>query len=175
MNQIADKLNTMSGIRVLKDRPSQKLFLDKFHWLQFTCSNLASLDEILRACTGANAMCKIEEGWGTDEIPKDVYVYTLMMEESAIEPFKAFMGMPHIVRGGIKPILAKDVKSIQALLSGMGLEENDELKEENAALRAKLEAKETSTDFDLKILYSLLGLLGFGIILMMIFGHIYKW
>ena len=178
MKQIADKLNSMSGIRVLKDRPSQLLFLDKFHWLQFLCSDKESLDVILRACNGANTICKLEEGWGTDEVPKDAYVYTLLIEQSAIEPFKSYMGMPHIVSGGIKPIYAKDISMIKDLMSGMGIEETED---ENAELKKELQKIKEETlqhkekmDFDQKVLYGLLGLMGLGIFAIIFYNMIYK-
>lgn len=117
MKEIADKLNSMDGVKVIGQMGNldPAVFLGRY-WIQFTCSNKESIDFILHACTGANVICKIEEGWGNADVPVETYVYTLVIQESRLEPFKGFMGMPYRVTGGIKPILAKDVKWIKDLM-----------------------------------------------------------
>lgn len=113
MKEISDKLNSMEGIKVIGQvgNLDPAVFLGRY-WIQFTCSSKESLDFILHACTGANVICKIEEGWGNVDVPNDVYLYTLILDDTRIEPFKGFMGMPHRVIGGIQPILAKDIQWI---------------------------------------------------------------
>ena len=117
MKEIANKLNSMDGVKVIGQMGNldSDVFLGRY-WIQFTCSNKESLDFILSACTGANVICKIEEGWGNKDVPADVYLYTLILDKTNIEPFKGFMGMPHRVVGGIKPVLAKDVSWIKDLM-----------------------------------------------------------
>ena len=123
MKQIADKFNTMVGVKVVRflddKQPKGILYLDKFHWLQFTCEDKSSLDTILSAVTAANCIVKLEEGWGTNDVPSNVYVYTLLIEKYDIEIFKKHMGMPHIVSGGIRPIAAKDISVIREMLDGI--------------------------------------------------------
>jgi hypothetical protein len=92
MKKIVDKLSLMNGVKIIKFiKENGNLFLDKFSWIQFTCSDKSTFDLILNACTESNSICKIEEGWGNADSPKDSYVYTLLIDVNSIEPFETYI------------------------------------------------------------------------------------
>ena len=151
MKEIADKLNSMDGVKVIGQMANldPDVFLGRY-WIQFTCDNKESIDFILHACTGANVICKIEEGWGNEESPIEKYVYTLIIQDSRLEPFKCFMGMPYRVTGGIQPILAKDVSWIKDLMPQEEPEEEpEEEQDEGLVFEYQEEVPDKSFDYEL--------------------------